>query len=29
MKEVGIFVAIVLAWLVLTRWVLPKFGVPT
>ncbi len=28
-EQIGIVVAIVGAWLVLTRWVLPRFGVPT
>lgn len=29
MKEILLFVAILLGWLVLNLWVLPKFGVPT
>ena len=27
--DIGLFVLILLAWLVLNRWVLPWFGLPT
>jgi hypothetical protein len=27
--QIGLLVAVVMAWLALTRWVLPRFGVPT
>ena len=28
-EQTGILVAVVVAWVVLTRWVLPRFGIPT
>jgi hypothetical protein len=28
-ESIGVLVAVVGVWLVLTRWVLPRFGVPT
>lgn len=28
-EQIGIAVAVLAAWLVLTRWVLPRLGVPT
>ena len=28
-ESIGILVAAVVAWLVLRRWVLPRFGAPT
>lgn len=28
-EQVGILVAVVGGWLVLTRWILPRLGVPT
>ncbi len=28
-KDILIFVAFLAVWLLLTRWVLPRFGVPT
>jgi hypothetical protein len=27
--QIGILVAVLAGWFVLTRWVLPRFGVPT
>jgi hypothetical protein len=29
LKDLGIFAAVLAAWFVLNRWVLPWFGVPT
>jgi len=29
MKEFGLILAILVAWFVLNRWVLPRFGVST
>jgi hypothetical protein len=28
-EQVGLFVALVGGWVVLSRWVLPRFGIPT
>jgi len=29
LSDIGLFVAIFAAWFVLSRWVLPAFGIPT
>ena len=29
LDQIGIALAVLAAWLILSRWVLPRFGVPT